>query len=67
MGDHLNVRVRFYPGERWTCVVQRLGADGMPLGSDLVSATGEGKEGARQAAIEAVSDEAVRTVLREAR
>jgi hypothetical protein len=42
---HANLRVRFYPhyGE-WTCVVQRMGPDGMPAGDDVVSATGATKD-----------------------
>jgi len=49
---HAHLRVRFYPTQgQWMCVVQRLGADGMPEGEDAVSAVGATKEAARDAAI----------------
>ncbi len=66
MTDHRQLRVRFYPtAGKWLCVVQQMGADGMPAGADVVSATGETKEAARQAAIEATADPEVVQVLRE--
>ena len=66
MTDHRQLRVRFYPtAGKWLCVVQQLGADGMPAGDDVVSATGDSKEDARQAAIEATTDPDVAQLLRE--
>ncbi len=57
MSDHRQLRVRFYPtAGKWLCAVQQLGADGMPGGDDLVSATRDTKDDARQAAIEAAED-----------
>ena len=60
-----NLRVRFYPthGE-WTCVVQRMGPDGMPEGADVVSATGASKDDARDRALAMTDDADVREVLR---
>ena len=66
MSEHrANLRVRFYPAHgEWTCVVQRMGADGMPAGDDAVSATGTTRDEARDRALAATSDEEVREVLR---
>jgi hypothetical protein len=65
--QHGVLRVRFYPGHgEWTCVVQRMGADGMPMGPDEVSATGPTREDARTHAIEAATDEEIREALRRA-
>jgi hypothetical protein len=62
---HANLRVRFYPSHgQWTCVVQRLGPDGMPAGDDVVSATGATKDDARDRALAMTGDEDVRAVLR---
>ena len=61
---HANLRVRFYPGHgEWTCVVQRVGSDGMPSGDDLVSATGANKDDARDRALAMTDDPEVREVL----
>ena len=66
MTDHRQLRVRFYPtAGKWLCVVQQMGADGMPAGADVVSAAGDTKEAARQAAIDATTDPEVVQVLRE--
>ena len=66
MTDHRQLRVRFYPtAGKWLCVVQQLGADGMPAGDDVLSATGDSKEEARQAALEATTDPEVAQLLRE--
>jgi hypothetical protein len=61
---HGNLVIRFYPkhGE-WTCVVQRVDADGMPVGGDLVSATGPSKEESRLRALASTTDPAVREAL----
>ena len=62
---HAHLRVRFYPTQgQWMCVVQRLGADGMPEGEDAVSAVGATKEAARDAAIASTTDQAVIEALR---
>ena len=64
--DHRQLRVRFYPtAGKWLCVVQQLGGDGMPTGGDVVSATGDTKDSARQAAIDASTDPEVVQLLRE--
>jgi hypothetical protein len=47
--------------------VQRLGGDGMPVGGDLISATGETRDEARAHALELAQDEDVRQALVEAR
>ena len=66
MTDHRQLRVRFYPtAGRWLCVVQQVGSDGMPTGEDVVSATGDTKEHARDAAIEATTDPEILQLLRE--
>jgi hypothetical protein len=62
---HGNLVVRFYPAKgEWTCVVQRVDADGMPVGEDLVSATGATKDAARARAATLVDDADVRGALR---
>ena len=64
--DRRQLRVRFYPtAGKWLCVVQQVGADGMPAGADVVSATGDSKEDARLAAINATSDAEVQQLLRD--
>jgi hypothetical protein len=66
MSVHPKLRVRFYPAHgEWTCVVQQLGADGMPMDPDLVSASGPTKEDALRAAIQMAPDEDVESALRE--
>jgi hypothetical protein len=65
-GHHAILRVRFYPAHgEWTCVVQRMGADGMPAGDDLVSATAASKADAWDRAMAAAGDDEVRQALRE--
>lgn len=60
---HGTLRVRFYPGQGgWSCIVQRLGADGMPE-ADVVSASGTTKPEARDRALEQSDDPEVRGVL----
>ena len=59
-----NLRVRFYPSHgEWTCVVQRMGPDGMPAGDDVVSSTGATKDEARDRALAMTDDPQVREVL----
>jgi len=68
MTVHRNLAIRFYPGRDaagWTCVVQRLGPDGMPEDPDVVSVSGSTKEEALQAAIAATNDPEVQEALRE--
>jgi len=61
---HANLVIRFYPFQgQWTCVVQRVDGDGMPIGSDLVTATGATKEEARAQACLAASDSTVLAAL----
>jgi len=64
-GHHANLRVRYYPthGE-WTCIVQRMGPDGMPEGGDVVSATGATKDEARDHAFALTEDADVREALK---
>ena len=66
MTEHpANLRVRFYPSHgEWTCVVQRMGPDGMPAGGDMVSATGATKDEARDRARATTDDAEVREVLK---
>ena len=66
MTEHrANLRVRFYPAHgEWTCVVQRMGPDGMPAGADLVSATGATKAEARDRALAVTDDAEVCEALR---
>ena len=62
--SHAHLRVRFYPGhDEWTCVVQRMGADGMPIGDDVVSAIGKTRDEARAKARDQAADEDVREAL----
>jgi hypothetical protein len=62
---HANLRVRFYPSHgEWTCVVQRMGADGMPAGDDVVSATGATKDEARDRARATTEDPDAREILK---
>ena len=62
---HANLRVRFYPSHgEWTCIVQRMGPDGMPAGDDVVSATGATKDEARDRALTMTDDADVREFLK---
>ncbi len=62
---HANLRVRYYPKSgQWSCVVQRMGADGMPVGGDVVSADGATKDEAREHALAATTDPEVQEVLK---
>ncbi len=62
---HANLRVRFYPAHgQWTCIVQRLGADGMPAGDDVVSAVGTTKAEARDNAAAKATDADVQDALK---
>ena len=62
--QHANLRVRFYPSQgTWTCVVQRMGRDGMPEDDDLVSAAGATKQEARDRALASTEDADVREAL----
>ena len=62
---HGNLVVRFYPAKgEWTCVVQRVDADGMPIGQDLVTASAATKDEARERAAALTDDAAVRDALR---
>jgi hypothetical protein len=67
MEHHARLRVRFYPhhGE-WTCYVQRVDAEGMPL-EDVLSSTGTSKDNARENAIRATTDEEIRAALESSR
>lgn len=61
---HANLVIRFYPASgQWTCVVQKVDADGMPIGSALVTATGTTKEDARNQALALSSDPDVQKAL----
>ncbi len=63
---HGSLRVRFYPGHgEWTCIVQRVGADGMPE-ADVVTAVGVTKDDARDNAWAQSDDAEVREVLKPA-
>jgi hypothetical protein len=63
---HANLRVRFYPTHgQWTCIVQRVGADGMPAGDDVVSAVGATKMDARDNAMAKAADADVQDALKE--
>jgi hypothetical protein len=63
---HANLRVRFYPAQgQWTCIVQRLGADGMPEGDDVVSAAGATKAEARDNAVAKATDADVQDALKQ--
>jgi hypothetical protein len=62
---HANLRVAFYPADgQWSCVVQRLGADGMPE-ADVLSAAGSTKHEAWTRALASTDDEEVRQALRD--
>jgi hypothetical protein len=62
---HADLRVGFYPRQgQWTCVVQRVDSDGMPLGEDLVSATAATKEDARDRAWTSADDPQVKDALK---
>lgn len=66
MAHHANLRVRFYPGHgQWTCIVQRMGADGMPAGNDVVSAVGATKDEARDNAVIKTADADVQDALKQ--
>jgi hypothetical protein len=61
---HANLVIRFYPTSgQWKCVVQKVDADGMPIGGDLVTAVGTTKDDARDQAIAATSDPTVQEAL----
>jgi hypothetical protein len=61
---HGNLVIKFYPsGGQWQCIVQKVDADGMPIGEDLVTAVGTTKDEARDRAIAATDNDAVRTAL----
>ena len=61
---HANLVIRFYPRQgQWTCVVQRVDGDGMPIGDPLVTATATTKEDARAQARSLTTDPAVITAL----
>jgi hypothetical protein len=60
---HSRLRVRFYPSHgAWTCIVQRVDAEGMPL-EDVLSATGDSRDGSRAAALAATTDPDIRHAL----
>lgn len=60
---HGTLRVRFYPAHgAWTCIVQRVGPDGMPE-ADVVSANGDTKADARDRAMAQTDDTEVIQVL----
>jgi hypothetical protein len=62
---HGNLVIRFYPQKgEWTCIVQRVDSDGMPIGGDLVSSAGKTKEEARDRAIGMTGDQDVQDALR---
>jgi hypothetical protein len=61
---HANLVIRFYPTQgEWKCVVQKVDADGMPVGAALVTATGKTKDEAREQARTLTDDPAVREAL----
>jgi hypothetical protein len=61
---HANLVIRYYPKQgQWQCVVQRVDADGMPVGEDLVSSMGASKEEAREKAAAMTEDPVVRQAL----
>jgi hypothetical protein len=61
---HGNLVIRFYPsGGQWQCIVQKVDADGMPIGEDLVTAVGTTKDDARDRAMAATENPAVREAL----
>ena len=60
---HARLRVRFYPAHgEWTCYVQRVDTEGMPL-EDVLSSTGKTKEEARAVALSATGDPEIRAAL----
>jgi hypothetical protein len=57
------LRVRFYPSHgTWTCIVQRVDAEGMPM-EDVLSAAGDSRDAARAAALSATEDPDVREAI----
>jgi hypothetical protein len=57
------LRVRFYPSHgTWTCVVQRVDAEGMPT-EDVLTATGDSREASRSAALAATEDPDIRAAI----
>lgn len=61
--QHAKFRVRFYPAHgEWTCIVQRVDAEGMPL-EDVVSATSKTKDDAREELLRGTDDEDIREAL----
>ena len=57
------LRVRFYPSHgTWTCIVQRVDAEGMPL-EDVLSATGDSRDASRVAALAATQDPVIRQAI----
>ena len=61
---HGSLRVRYYPGhDEWTCIVQRVGPDGMPE-ADVVSGKGATKDEARDNAWTRSDDTEVHEVLK---
>ena len=61
---HADLVIRFYPRQgQWTCIVQRVDADGMPVGGDLVTATGATKEEARAQARASTTESGVIAAL----
>jgi hypothetical protein len=64
MTEHRSrLRVRFYPSHgTWTCIVQRVDAEGMPM-EDVLSAAGDSREASRVAALAAATDPDVREVI----
>jgi len=56
-------RVRFYPSHgTWTCIVQRVDAEGMPM-EDVLTATGDSRDHSREAALTAATDPDVREAI----
>lgn len=63
MEHHARLRVRFYPNHgEWTCYVQRVDAEGMPL-EDILSSKGTSKDDARAQALAATTDPEIREAL----
>jgi hypothetical protein len=57
------LRVRFYPSQgTWTCIVQRVDAEGMPV-EDVLSATGDSRDASRAAALAAAAEADVRAAI----
>lgn len=60
---HARLRVRFYPSHgEWTCYVQRVDNEGMPL-EDVMSSTGKTKDEARAQALAIAVDSEIRAAL----